>query len=246
MPEMSDREFVEWFQREFDHVAIKGQCGTPTDPGRKVVWITEGDYERLVALAGKPTHDWDVSYCDLASLRLDLADSKALLNKQAAQIADLAQDCEAIESNLNAANTELTAISALIGVEWDSGFSPEAVTKYVTKHLASEKARADALEKERDHLADKMERALIAVAHFTHRYNEDCAKLQALELVLGQVREEVEKASHNPCCQQLFPVHSVCGHPTASRAHYAACDADYVPKAEITIASAQVERGGKK
>ena len=40
-----------------------------------------------------------------------------------------------------------------------------------------------ALRLERDTLAEKMERAVAAVAHFTHRYNEDLATVKALRII---------------------------------------------------------------
>ena len=49
--------------------------------------------------------------------------------------------------------------------------------------IASREEEVRALRLERDTLAEKMERAVAAVAHFTHRYNEDLATVKALRII---------------------------------------------------------------
>ncbi len=78
-----------------------------------------------------------------------------------------------------------------------SPYTPEELRVQAVQMMKQMEERITELEAERDQLADKMERAMIAVAHFTHSYNQDLETIKAL-------RKALDDAPHGNECRTLW------------------------------------------
>jgi len=88
----------------------------------------------------------------------------------------------ALEAERDALKVRVATLQKRIGRAFISGAE--------SSHVDLEAENA-ALKAERDALADKMERAKVAVAHFTHRYNEDLERIKRLEEVRVALSSQV-------------------------------------------------------
>lgn len=89
-------------------------------------------------------------------------------------------------------------------------FAPGAREEFIAECqaiIAEPEAERDALKERNETLEAKMERAMIAVAHFTHRYNEDMLRNAAREAENARLRKIIEDAPHDPDCHSIRKRH---------------------------------------